>query len=204
MADGERVVVVVGEAKVVDVQVVPGTAPFFLFVLATCYPDATLYLEGEPQDRANLQATLMEALAGHEQAPPTPSAVQGAGAPPGLPTLATADLVMQSLAQFQAETFASIMRANEGHLSRMLLRDALFARQMFAHRESLRKSLAQLDIVDRAMKMAEVNANLRMHDAATRGGPPPEGRKSPVEGVTFGDILTGLDQVGTTPNQKPN
>ena len=202
MSERERVVALMGEDKVVDMLVAPGEAPFLLQILASSYPGATLYLEGEPQDAESIAAMLTEmvAAASHSVAslPAAP-----AGSSPGLPALATADMVMRSMAQLQAETFASIIAANELHLKATLARDAEFADQMFAHRKGLREALEQLDVVDRGIKIAEVDANFRMHAAQARGGRPPEGRTCQAEGITFGDICEGVQEM-TTATINPN
>ena len=194
MSERERVVALMGEDKVVDMLVAPGEAPFLLQILAGSYPGATLYLEGEPQDAESIAAMLTEmaAAASHSVAslPTAP-----AGSSLGLPALATADMVMRSMAQLQAETFASIIAANELHLKATLARDAEFADQMFAHRKGLREALEQLDVVDRGIKIAEVDANFRMHAAQARGGRPPEGRTCQAEGITFGDICEGVQEM---------
>ena len=205
MSERERVVALMGEDKVVDMLVASGDAPFLLQILAGSYPGATLYLEGEPQDAESIAAMLTELAAAASQSvaalPALP--VAPAGSSPGLPALATADMVMRSMAQLQAETFASIIAANELHLKATLARDAEFADQMFAHRKGLREALEQLDVVDRGIKIAEVDANFRMHAAQARGGRPPEGRTCQAEGITFGDICEGVQEM-TTGTINPN
>lgn len=201
MSGGERVVALVGEDKVADMLVAPAQAPFLLHILACSYPGAVLYLEGEPQDAASIEAMLAETVA-RAALPEVSSAPQAAG-PPGLPALATADMVMRSLAQFQAETFASIIAASEAHLQTTLARDAAFAEQMFAHRKNLREALEQLDVVDRATKIAEVEADLRMQQARARGGNTAEARTSPAENITFGDICEGFQEMTSGPGN-PN
>ena len=202
MSERERVVALMGEDKVVDMLVAPGDAPFLLQILAGSYPGATLYLEGEPQDAESIAAMLTEMAASASQSVASLPAAP-AGSSPGLPALATADMVMRSMAQLQAETFASIIAANELHLKATLARDAEFADQMFAHRKGLREALEQLDVVDRGIKIAEVDANFRMHAAQARGGRPPEGRTCQAEGITFGDICEGVQEM-TTATINPN
>lgn len=202
MSERERVVALMGEDKVVDMLVAPGDAPFLLQILAGAYPGATLYLEGEPQDAESIAAMLTEMAAAASQSLASLPAAP-ASSSPGLPALATADMVMRSMAQLQAETFASIIAANELHLKATLARDAEFADQMFAHRKGLREALEQLDVVDRGIKIAEVDANFRMHAAQARGGRPPEGRTCQAEGITFGDICEGVQEM-TTVTINPN
>lgn len=202
MSERERVVALMGEDKVVDMLVAPGDAPFLLQILAGSYPGATLYLEGEPQDAESIAAMLTEMAAAASQSLASLPAAP-ASSSPRLPALATADMVMRSMAQLQAETFASIIAANELHLKATLARDAEFADQMFAHRKGLREALEQLDVVDRGIKIAEVDANFRMHEAQARGGRPPEGRTCQAEGITFGDLCEGVQEM-TTGSINPN
>ncbi len=197
MAERERVVALMGEVRVGDVLVTPAEAPFHLYLFSQSFPGATLFLEGEPQTPESIAAMMKELVPSPDPSAASP-APQGSS-PPGLATLATADMVMRSLAQLQVETFASIIAANEAHLKATLARDADFAEQMFAHRKLLREAIEQLDVVDRGMKIAEVDANFRMHEARARGGKPPEGRTSPIENITFGDICEGVQEVTTGP-----
>ena len=200
MLERERVVAIIGDVKVADLLVAPTTAPFLLHVLAGSYPGATLYLEGEPQDAASIAAMVAELAASASPSGDSPSDDSPAapsGSPPGIQTLATADMVMRSLAQFQAETFASIIAASEAHLQTLLARDADFAEQMLAHRKSLREALEQLDVVDRGTKIAEVEANLRMHEAQARGRRASEGRTSASESINFGDVCEGFEEMTT-------
>lgn len=197
MSGDERVVAVVGEDKVADVLVAPDRAPFLLHFLACAHPDATLYLEGEPQSAETVEAMFAEAVAQR-----APHGDVPAEEPLGLPTLATADLVMRSLAQLQAQTFASIIAASEQHLQATLARDGKFAEQLAAHRKHVREAIEHLDFVDRATKLAEVEATFRMHEAQARGRQS-EGRAMPGENITFGDIMEGVEEMTTGPN-KPN
>lgn len=194
MAVGERVVAIVGEDKVADMLVAPGEVPYVLHFLARSYSGAIVYLEGEPQSPETIEAMMAEVLAqraAHDDVP--------AEEPPGLPTLATADLVMRSLAQLQAETFESIIAASERHLQATLDRDAKFAGQLAAHREHVRLAIENLDFVNRAAKLAEVEAMFQMQQAQARGRQS-EARAKPAENITFGDILEGVHEMATGPN----
>lgn len=196
MSGGQRVVVLVDEVKVVDTSVEPARAPFVLQMLAACFPGAELYLEGEPQDAASIEAMVVAALGAQpEQADATPQA-----APVGVTALATADAVMRSLAQFQAEVFASIIAANEQHLSATLARGELFARQMFNQSEGLRLALAQLHVVDRGIVVADTNAKFRLLDAQAKGAQTSERRTRPPQDITFNDVIEGVANAGNPSN----
>ncbi len=197
MLDEERVVAVVGEDRVADVLVAPGKVPYLLHFLACVHPDATLFLEGEPQTAESIEAMLAEAEARRAPHDDVPE-----GEPLGLPALATADLVMRSLAQLQAQTFTSIIAASEKHLQATLDRDAKFADQLAAHRKHVREAIEHLDFVDRAAKLAEVEANFEMRQAQARGRQS-EARTKPAENITFGDIMEGVQEMTTGPS-RPN
>lgn len=191
-----RIVVIVGEEPVIDVDVAAQTALGFILGCHCNFPQASIYCEGELLDPAELDAVHKGTT---EAAMPAASPAEVA--PPLEPALSLRDLkdttalvgaLLERLLNVQIETLSKLSESTRKHFELQLGLDQKFAEECAKQRAQHRHALSEIDIFDRGTKVASLAEEARLR----AGGPR---TKAPDDRMTSGDLLTGFSTLTSEP-----
>lgn len=188
-----RIVVMTGERIDVDVDIALEAAPSFVLGCHFSMPGASIYMEGELIDAAELAATLLPATPASAPIPAS-APVDAAPAPIQLSDFKTITEFMHAslaaLTKLQLETFGSFSASARQLFEEEMKRIREFAKECSDQRQQHRRALNEIDTFDRGTKVA-----FTAEQAAFRAGQ--SGRRKPeAEGFTAGDFIAGFSTIG--------
>lgn len=200
MVTKARIVVLVSDELVTDVDVELKAAPSFILGWHFGVSDASIYMEGELIDTAALARRF---------SPADPTAPQSA-TPAEAPAAAPASMALQlgdfktftelmhgslaALTQLQLQTFESAA-ANTRRLFDEQMKDLReYAKECSDQRRQHREALKEIDTFDRGLHVAAAAEHAAFRAAQF-------GRKKPeAEGITTSDLITGFSNIGGQPS----
>ena len=195
MAVQSRIVVMRGERIEIDVDVEPEAALGFVLVSYFSLPGASIYVEGELIDAAELAERIQPPAAAND-----PAAAPAAAAPPAAPppiqigdfkTIAEfMHTSLTALTKLQLETFGSFSASARQLFEEEMKRIREFARECSDQRQQHRQALHEIEIFDRGTKVADA-----AEQAAFRSGQS-GWRRPEAAGYTTSDLIEGFGTIG--------